>query len=346
MPEEGDKCLLSIEDGFEIMNKLLPTGAFCAVIWDSVAASNPKELINKVEENGLDGRHIALTAAALTTGLAVYAPGYRKSSATIFFINHKRVNLANIANPFMAKFGDKESTPGGTAFKHHADLRIDLKPMDYITRLAPNSLGKRVQIKIGQNIKIKFVKNRVGDPYGENVLVFRKGIGFDVVSSVIKRAIDNGVVIRKSTGPCHLASDPNITAPSYEGFWNLVHANPNLLESLKGQVSGGAYIPKLSGQVDLTAATRELTVKELVGSDSPEEDVVEEDRENEVKKEPVDSDSILDELTTTKSEETVQMPEPPTDDNGILPEQPEISEKVPGIPETVKRKVGRPPKVK
>jgi hypothetical protein len=208
--------------------------------------------------------------------------------------------------------------------------------MDYITRLAPNSEGKRVQVKIGQNIKIKFVKNRVGDPFGEDVLVFRKGVGFDIVSSVIKRAIDNGVVIRKSTGLCYLKDDENIKAPSYEGFWNLVYTNPDFLESLKNKLSdNGTDISNLGLKVDLTAATRELSVKELMGTETVEED--EEDSTEAFKEEPQEapnSDAILDELTTDKTEEM-----PPA-----LEEPPLQANKVYELPQKIKRGRGRPPK--
>lgn len=326
LPEEAEGSLLSLEDGFEIMNKLLPGGDFCAVIWDSVAASNPKGLLNSVDEKGLEGRDVALTAAALTKGLAVYGPTYRKSMTTILFINHVRANLANMANPFMAKFADKESTPGGYAFKHHADMRIDLDPMDYIKKNAVNSDGKKIQVKIGQNVKIKFVKNRIGEPFGEDILVMRKGIGFDVISSTIKRAVANGVVIRKSTGPTYLKDDENVKAPSYEGFWNLVYANPTLLEALKSKLSGKEA--KINN-IDLTAATRELSIKELTGDDS-----------------------IIDE---SESSVEIEMIKPTEEDNEIIAKEVEkvttldnlLEQKDENNSETVeKRKRGRPPKVK
>lgn len=261
LPEEAENGLLSIEDGFEIMNKLLPSGAFCGVIWDSVAASNPKGLLTSVEDKGLEGRDIALTAAALTKGLAVYGPIYRKSLTNIIFVNHVRANLDNIANPFLAKFSDKEKTPGGNAFKHHADMRISLKPMDYVTKQVTNSEGKKVQMKIGQNIKIKFIKNRVGDPFGEEIILMRKGIGFDLVSSTIKRGIASGLIVRKTSGICYLKDDESFKAPSYESFWNLVAANPKFLNQLQAKLSGTAVV--FDKGIDFGAAERDLNEAEV-----------------------------------------------------------------------------------
>lgn len=271
LPEECEGGLLSIEDGFEIMNKLLVTGAFCGAIWDSVAASNPKGLLTKVEEDGLDGKEVALTAAALTKGLSVYGPVYRKSLTNVIFVNHVRANLDNISNPFLAKFSDKEKTPGGNAFKHHADMRVSLKPMDYVTKQVVNSEGKKVQVKIGQNIKIKFIKNRVGDPYGEEVILMRKGVGFDLVTSTIKRGIDSGVIIRKSSGLCYLKDDESFKAPSYESFWNLVSANQKFLAQLMAKLNGTSVV--FDKGIDFGAADRDLNeteVGEVIKEDSEE----------------------------------------------------------------------------
>jgi recombination protein RecA len=270
LPEECEGGVLSIEDGFEIMNILLLTGAYCAAIWDSVAASNPKGVFTSVESKGLEGKDVGLVAAALTKGLSVYGPVYRKSGTNLFFINHKRKNLENISNPFLAKFADKEVTPGGTAFKHHADMRIDLKGMDYITKQISDSEGKKVTVKIGQNIKIKFVKNRVGDPYGEEVMLMRKGIGFDIVNSTLKRAIAAGIVVRKSTGPCYLKDDEAIKAPSYDGFWNLLMVNPTLLKNIQLKLNGSALTFD-NKNIDLSAAERDLTHNEI-GTIIKEED--------------------------------------------------------------------------
>lgn len=267
-PADAEDNLLSIEDGFEIMNTLLSSKDYCCVIWDSIAASNPKGLLNSVEEKGLEGRDVALTALALTKGLAVYGPNYRKSDATVIFVNHVRANL-NLDNPFMAKFADKERTSGGYALKHHLDIRIDLDPLDFIKKTAINEEGKKIQVKIGQNIKIKFVKNRIGEPYGEEILVLRKGIGFDIISSIIKRAVASGIVIKKSTGLTYLADDETIKSLSYEGFWNLVQANPSLLEKLKAKIYGKDIN---IGKIDLSAGTRELNIKELMGDETIEED--------------------------------------------------------------------------
>jgi protein RecA len=317
MPENANDNLLSIEDGFEIMNQLLPTEEFCCVIWDSLAASNPRGLLSSVEEKGLDGRDIALTAAALTKGLAVYGPIYRKSETTIFFINHIRTTL-NLENPFMARFGDKEHTPGGNALKHHCDQRISLTPMDYIKKTVINSDGKKIQIKLAQNVRILFVKNRVGNPFGQGVLELRSGQGFSVVSDVIKKAIEAGIVIRKSTGPIYLKDDENIKALSYDGFWNLVQANPSLLKMIESKLDGNMESIDIKN-IDLSVAAKEPSVQELLDSGA----VVEESNESSLEK---SREISLDELLSTKT-------------NPVVEKEPEPVASIP-------KRRGRPPKSK
>jgi recombination protein RecA len=343
--ESEKKNLLSIEDGFNIMDMLLESQEFCAVIWDSVAASNPAALLNSVDVKGLDGKDVALKALALDKCLSVCAPFYRKWMTTVFFINHKRANMENMANPFLAKFADKEKTPGGMAFKHHADMRIDLVGTDFIKKQATNSAGKSIKVKIGQNVKIKFIKNRVGDPFGEETLVMRKGIGFDIVSSIIKKAVANGIIVRLAKGPTYLKDDENIKAPSYEGFWNLVYANPQLVEKIKAKLGGGDHI---IGNIDLTAGTRELTVKELIGEDKLESDDDSEAPNNEVPIDPEVSevevaslDSLLDEKSNIelKSDTLSEI-------KNSIPLVVNAPAEEGLVQELTKRKRGRPPKVK
>ncbi len=337
-PENAEEGLLSIEDGFEIMKTLLKDGAFCGVIWDSVAASNPKGLLNSVAEKGLEGRDVALTAAALTKGLATYGPLFRKSGATVCFINHKRANLENIANPFLAKFADKEVTPGGTAFKHHADMRIDLKPADFVTRASVSPEGKKIQVKIGQNIKVKFVKNRVGEPFGEEIMTLRSGRGFDIVSSVLKRGIAEGLVIRQSNGKHYLKDNESFSSPSYEGFWNLLVANPQVVTSLQDTLEG-LQSNVVSSNFNNTNG-RELTIAELAGGDSVEEVSMEEKAYNpdETEEKVTVLDNVLDALMDQQANEEAKgmLSTPVNLDDVLLASEPIVTPKKRGRPAKVK----------
>ncbi|VVB50693.1 Protein RecA [uncultured archaeon] len=260
----------TVEMNFEFMEKLLATGAFCGCILDSVAVMTTKAELESVDEKGLEGNDMMLKAKLLTKALRVKGPDLRATGASIIFINH--IMSKPQSGPYV-NLGDPEETPGGNAFKHHCDMRIYLKPLDYVTKQVASDKDpkKKVNVKIGRNVRLKFIKNRVGEPFGEATMTLRNGKGFDVITSAIKRGIDSGVVVRESKGEHRLKDDPTIKASSYNNFWNLFAVNPKLLQVLLSKLNGKAvkYDPS---EFDLTVESRDVTASEIGAS---EEDVVE-----------------------------------------------------------------------
>jgi recombination protein RecA len=266
LPEQA-----SLEDGFTLVNKLVPTGAFCCVIVDSLAAMVPKSELTSIEEKGLEGADLALKAKIMHKAMRFYSPFCKKHNTSLIFINHVMQKI-NLQASFMAKMGDQEETPGGKALKFYADLRIQLKPMDYVVKQVQSERDpkKKVNVKIGRNVKLKFIKNRVGEPFGEATMTLRNGRGFDVVTSAIKRGLAEGIIIKKGAGVHALKDDEKIQASSYDRFWNLVVANPDLLQGILAKLDGVEY--NVTG-VDMSVAERDLSAKEL---DVAEEEVVDE----------------------------------------------------------------------
>jgi recombination protein RecA len=258
-----------LEDGFDAMKKLLPTGAFCGAIVDSVAMMVPKAESESIEEKGLAGNDMMLKAKVLTKALRNYGPIFRNSGATVIFINHIMSKVQQ--GPF-APQGDPEETPGGHAFKHNCDMRLSLKPMNYVTKQVASEVDpkKKINVKIGRDIKAKFVKNRVGEPFGETVMTLRNGKGFDVITSAIKRAISEGIILRESGGEHKMKDDPAIKASSYNNFWTLFAVNPKLTQMLLSKLKGKA-VKYDASDFDLTVNERGVKASELGVSD---EDVI------------------------------------------------------------------------
>jgi len=259
----------TLESGFTIAEKLLGTGAFCGCIMDSVAAMTTNAEINSVEEKGLEGNDMMLKAKLLTKALRVKGPILRATGASIIFINH--IMAKPQAGPFVV-LGEPEETPGGNAFKHHADMRISLKPLNYVTKQVASDKDpkKKVNVKIGRDIRLKFIKNRVGEPFGEATMTLRNGKGFDVITSAIKRGIAEGIILRAPSGEHKIKDDPGIKASSYNGFWNLFAVNPKLTQILLSKLNGKA-IKYEAKDFDLSVNEREVTASEIGAS---EDDVV------------------------------------------------------------------------
>jgi len=265
LPEDS-----SLEDGFEILKKLLPTGAFCGAIVDSVAMMIPKAEAESVEEKGLEGNDMMLKAKVLTKALRNYGPIFRKSGAVVIFINHL---MAKVQTGGFAPMGESEETPGGKAFKHNCDLRITLKPLNYVTKQVASDKDpkKKVNVKIGREVKIKFIKNRVGEPFGEEVMTLRNGKGFDIVTSVIKRSLADGIVVKAAGGEHRFKDDPTIKASSYLNFWTLLTVNPKLLQVLISKLKGKA-VKYENKDFDLSAGDREVSASEIGATEEAEGD--------------------------------------------------------------------------
>lgn len=255
-----------LEDGFNIMDKLLPTGAFCAAIVDSLAAMVPKAEYDSVEEKGLAGSDMMLKAKILSKALRVMGPHFRKSGADVFFINHLMAKPQQKGPVFM--LGEPEDTPGGKALKHHCDLRISLKPLGYVLKQVASDKDpkKKVNIKIGRDIRVKFIKNRVGEPFGEGTMTLRNGKGFDVITSAIKRGIAEGIIIREKGGDHFIKDDPTIKASSYNNFWNLFAVNPKLTQIVLDKLNGKA-VKYESSEFDLSVNTRDIKASEIGASE-------------------------------------------------------------------------------
>lgn len=263
----------SLETGFEVARMLLPTNEFCIIIWDSLAAMVPDAEMAKVEEEGLGSQTPMVKAKSMAQALRVTLDMYRDTNTTSIFINHL---IAKPAMNGMPQYGDPEETPGGKALKYYSDLRISLKPRGFIVREVPSEDGKKkLKVKVGREVGINFVKNKLADPFGSDTLTLRNGKGFDVITSTIKKAIKMGVVVAQSTGKHYLKSDEAVNARSYHGFYDLVSANPTLLKALTDAVNGGATTVKFdSKKLDTSILDKELTAKDVLETDETEEELV------------------------------------------------------------------------
>ena len=259
----------SLEDGFTAMVKLLKTRAFCGAIIDSLATMVPKAEQDSVDEKGLEGNDMMIKAKVLSKALRVYGPVLRNSGSVVIFINHLISKVQK--GPAFLSLGEPEDTPGGRALKHHCDLRISLKPMGYVTQQVPSEKDpkKKVNIKIGRDVKIKFIKNRVGEPFGEGVMTLRLNKGFDIVTSVIRRGLAEGVILNQKGGEHILKDDKTVRASSYNNFWNLLTLNPKLTQLILSKLNGKA-VKFDSSEFDLTAADREVSASELGISEDEE----------------------------------------------------------------------------
>ncbi len=162
------------EQGLEIADKLIRSGAVDLIIVDSVAALVPRAEI----EGEMGDSFMGLQARLMSQALRKLTSTISKSKSSIIFINQLRQKIG-------VMWGNPETTPGGLALKFYSSVRLDIRRIESIKK------GDEV---LGNRVRVKVVKNKVASPFRQAEFDIVFGLGIDRLGYLIDMGVASNII--------------------------------------------------------------------------------------------------------------------------------------------------------
>lgn len=162
------------EQGLEVCDALVRSGAVDVIVVDSVAALTPKAELEGEMGDSLPG----LQARLMSQALRKLTAGVKQNDTLVIFINQIRHKIG-------VMFGSPETTTGGNALKFYASVRLDIRREGSI---------KKGDVVVGNETKVKVVKNKMAAPFRVAHFDIVFGEGIDLAGEVVDLAVEHNIV--------------------------------------------------------------------------------------------------------------------------------------------------------
>ena len=205
-PDNGEQAL-------EIADQLIRSSAIDIIVVDSVAALTPKaELEGDMGEN-----KVGLQARLMSQALRKLTSTINKTNTTCIFINQLREKIG-------VMFGNPETTTGGNALKFYASVRLDIRK---VTTL------KDGDIPIGNQVRVKVVKNKVAPPFRKAEFEITFGEGISRIGEMVDLGVECGII--KKSGSWFSYGESKI-GQGRDAVKKVLADNPELCEEIEAQI--------------------------------------------------------------------------------------------------------------
>ena len=205
-PDNGEQAL-------EIADQLIRSSAVDILVVDSVAALTPKKEI----EGDMGDNVVGLQARLMSQALRKLTSTISKTNTTCIFINQLREKIG-------VMFGNPETTTGGNALKFYASVRLDIRK---------TSTLKEGDQPIGNQVRVKVVKNKVAPPFRKAEFEITFGEGISKVGEIVDLGVDHNII--KKSGSWFSYGDQKL-AQGRDATKQLLADNPELCEEIEAKI--------------------------------------------------------------------------------------------------------------
>jgi recombination protein RecA len=216
-PDTGEQAL-------EITDMLVRSGAVDLIVVDSVAALTPKAEI----EGEMGDSHVGLQARLMSQALRKLTANIKKSNCIVIFINQIRMKIG-------VMFGSPETTTGGNALKFYSSVRLDIRRIGAIKK------GDEV---VGNETKVKVVKNKVSPPFKQANFEILYGEGVSREGEIIELGVALGLI--EKAGAWYSCQGERI-GQGKENVRKYLKENTELAQNIEAQIRE-AMFPKAEAE--------------------------------------------------------------------------------------------------
>ena len=226
------------EQGLEICEALVRSGAIDVVVVDSVAALTPRAEI----EGDMGDSHVGLLARLMSQALRKLAGSISKTNCVVIFINQLREKVGVV-------YGNPEVTTGGRALKFYSSVRMEVRRVEAIKN------GSEV---VGNRTRAKIVKNKVAPPFREAEFEIMYGEGISKWGELVDLAVKLDII--QKSGSWFSMGEQRV-GQGREAVKTFLQENPEIAEQIEAEIRANSFkLMSRQSQIAAKAAGRAVDV--------------------------------------------------------------------------------------